>query len=107
MSLGIRKKQREFKIRSNNVTGLTNSLLGFGTGRMHSYFCELERIKTSVLLITGSLDFKFSEIAKEANNLFPNSYHAIIENAGHNVHLEKPEEFLKLLNSFLLKNIKN
>lgn len=107
LPLPIRKEQTENKIRTNNVIGLTNSLLGFGTGNMINYFNELEKVKTKILLITGSLDSKFTEIAKETNSLFPNSHHSIVGDAGHNVHLEKPEEFLKLLSSFLLKNIKN
>lgn len=107
LPLQIRNEQTENKKRINNVIGLTNSLLGFGTGRMDNYFNELEKIKIKTLLLTGSIDSKFTEIAKEANNLLPNSNHEIIRDAGHNVHLEKPEEFLKLLNSFLLKNIKN
>ena len=107
LPLLIRKEQIENKIRTNNVIGLTNSLLGFGTGNMNNYFNELKKVKIEVLLITGSLDSKFTEIAIDANNLFPNSDHSIVGDAGHNVHLEKPEEFLKLLSSFLLKNIKN
>ncbi|MCP5062206.1 MAG: 2-succinyl-6-hydroxy-2,4-cyclohexadiene-1-carboxylate synthase, partial [Ignavibacteriae bacterium] len=51
---------------------------------------------------TGRLDSKFTEIAIEANSLLPNSHHSIVGDAGHNVHLEKPEEFLKFLNMFLI-----
>jgi len=107
LSLLEREQQTENKIRTNNVIGLTNSLLGFGTGNMNNYFNELENVNTEILLISGILDSKFTEIAIEANSLLPNSHHTIIGDAGHNVHLEKPEEFLKLLSSFLLKNIKN
>ncbi len=107
LPLPIRKEQTENKTRTNNVIGLTNSLLGFGTGNMNNYFNELEKVKTEILQITGSLDPKFTEIAIEANSLFLNSHHSIVGDAGHNVHLEKSEEFLKLLSSFLLKNIKN
>ncbi|MCP5062622.1 MAG: 2-succinyl-6-hydroxy-2,4-cyclohexadiene-1-carboxylate synthase, partial [Ignavibacteriae bacterium] len=89
-----RNEQTENKISTNNVVGLTNSLLGFGTGNMNNYFNELEKVNTEILLLTGRLDSKFTEIAIEANSLLPNSHHSIVGDAGHNVHLEKPEEFL-------------
>jgi len=107
LSNKLLEEQRLNKIRMNNVMGLTNSLLGFGTGKMNNYFAQAEKIKTNILLITGSLDRKFTKIAKKANKLLLSSEHIIVNNAGHNVHLEKPEEFLKFLNSFLLKNTKH
>lgn len=104
LSNKILQEQRLNKISTNNIMGLTNSLLGFGTGKMNNYFNLAE--KTNILLITGSLDAKFTKIAEEANKLLLSFEHIIVKNAGHNVHLEKPEEFLKFLNSFLLKNTK-
>ncbi|MEE9432121.1 MAG: 2-succinyl-6-hydroxy-2,4-cyclohexadiene-1-carboxylate synthase [Melioribacteraceae bacterium] len=107
LPLTILTKQRENKTSTNNVLGLSNSLLGFGTGKMDNYFNELEKIKIMVLLITGRLDSKFTRISKDVNSLLSNSSHIIMDGTGHNVHLEKPEEFLKFLNVFLLKSIKN
>ncbi len=99
------EKIKKEKILQNNKIGLANSLLGFGTGTMDNYFEQIDKFESNVLLITGSLDKKFTSIAKEAKEIFPNAEHKIVNNCGHNVHLEKPEEFLKFLNRFL-KNIK-
>ena len=96
---------KQEKSKSNNKTGLANSLIGFGTGTMKNYFPVIKNFSKNVLLITGELDTKFTKIATEAKNIFPNAEHKIISNCGHNVHLEKPEEFIKFLNRFLL-NIK-
>ena len=85
----------------NNKTGLINSLRGFGTGLMLPLFDNLKRINCKTLLITGELDTKFTEINKEIVNLFPNAKHEIINNAGHNSHLEKPEKFAEVVNEFL------
>jgi 2-succinyl-6-hydroxy-2,4-cyclohexadiene-1-carboxylate synthase len=90
------------KINSNNSIGLRNSLLGFTTGKMKYFIPYLNEFQTKVLLISGELDVKFSLITKNAHSLFPNSELKIVEECGHNVHFEKPEEFLKLLNVFLL-----
>ncbi len=99
------EKLKKEKILKNNKIGLVNSLLGFGTGTMDNYFEQIRKFENNVLLITGSMDRKFTSISEEAKKIFPNAEHKVVNNCGHNVHLEKPEEFLKFLNRFL-KNIK-
>ncbi len=88
---------------SNNKKGLSNSLRGFSTGKMKSLWNELNDFDFPVLLITGSLDSKYELIASKMIPLLPQSDHKIVNNAGHNVHLEKPKEFIKLVNNFLEK----
>lgn len=90
----------------NNKTGLINSLRGFGTGVMPPLYEKINSIKCKSLLITGELDKKFTQMNSELINLFPNAEHYVIKNAGHNTHIEKPEEFVELVNEFLgiLKN---
>ncbi|OGU54516.1 MAG: 2-succinyl-6-hydroxy-2,4-cyclohexadiene-1-carboxylate synthase [Ignavibacteria bacterium RBG_13_36_8] len=84
-----------------NAVGLMNILRCFSTGLMPAYWNELNKITHPVLLITGELDEKFTTINKEAAEIFPNCHHSVIKNTGHNVHLEKPEEFIILVNQFL------
>ena len=81
---------------------MTNTLLGFSTGKMKNYFPLLSKLEKEILLICGELDLKFTRIAEKAYSFFPHSELKIIKDCGHNVHLENPEEFLKLLNKFLL-----
>ena len=90
------------KIRNNNLVGLKNSLLGFSTGKMENYFLKINNLKVKTLLIVGELDEKFVKINKKANSILANSELEIIKESGHNVHFEKPKEFLKFLNRFLL-----
>lgn len=93
------------KIETNNLIGLKNSLLGFSTGKMENYFLVLNDFNVKTMLIVGELDEKFVKINKIANSLLPNSKLVIVKQSGHNVHFEKPKEFLKFLNRFLL-NVK-
>jgi 2-succinyl-6-hydroxy-2,4-cyclohexadiene-1-carboxylate synthase len=93
------------KIESNNLIGLKNTLLGFSTGKMENYFLDLDNIKVKTMLIAGELDEKFAGINIKANSLLPDSELVIVKQSGHNVHFEKPKEFLKFLNRFLL-NVK-
>lgn len=91
---------RKLKL-NNNITGLTNMLLEFGTGNMSSYWTKLNKLYCKTLLITGSLDNKFTSINKKMQYLIPHSQHKIADGCGHNVHLENPSEFIFLLNSFI------
>ncbi len=85
----------------NNVIGLSNMLAGFSTGLMSSYWYELKYLDFPVLLVTGSEDQKFTTINKRMCELIPNVDLKIVDNAGHNTHLEKPELFIKLVLDFL------
>ena len=87
----------------NNKKGLANSLRGFSTGKMVSLWNKLDGFSFPILLITGSLDKKFELIASKMKNLFQQSEHKVVADSGHNVHLEKPKEFIKLANNFLEK----
>lgn len=103
LSNELHQKIKKEKL-SQNPAGLALSLQGFGTGKMPSMWNQLKKIKQKTLLITGSLDEKFSKINKTVNEQLTDSEHKIIRNAGHNTHLEKPEEFTILVNNFL-KNL--
>ncbi|MHB8854590.1 MAG: 2-succinyl-6-hydroxy-2,4-cyclohexadiene-1-carboxylate synthase [Ignavibacteriaceae bacterium] len=98
-------KEKLDKIRTqkseNNKTGLSNSLLGFGAGRMLPLFDKLKEFKSKTLLITGDQDKKYCELNSRMVNIFPASEHIIIKNAGHNCHLEQPGKFIEAINSFL------
>ena len=85
----------------NNRIGLSNSLRGFGTGVMPPLWYELKNISQKVLLISGGKDKKFSDINVRMRQDMPDAALNIVEGAGHNVHLEKPEEFINLVNYFL------
>lgn len=94
------KKIRERKI-ENSAQGLAASLRLFGTGIMPHLWDDLHRINCPVRLVTGSLDKKFTDINSRMVKLLPHARHLKVDNAGHNIHLERPEVFLHLLNDFL------
>ncbi len=91
---------RESKL-VNNKIGLANSLRGFSQGIMPPLYNNLKNISTKTLLISGRLDPKYTNINSDLTKLFPDAVHAIIENAGHNTHLEKPSSFINVINNFL------
>lgn len=98
------KKQLDIlktKINSNSKTGLINSLNNFGQGEMENLWRKLPKTKVPTLLLSGTLDTKYTTIQNEMKKLLPNSTHKIIEGAGHNLHLEKPQVFVNLVKGFL------
>lgn len=86
---------------NNSAAGLSNSLRGFSTGNMNIDLTEFNKYDIPVLLITGGLDEKFTNINKSFVNDFAKARHEIIMNAGHNSHIEKEEEFIFIVNKFL------
>jgi len=93
------KNIRKKKILNSKI-GLVNSLRGFGTGVTPFLGDKLSTLNFSVLLISGDLDSKFTQINSEMVNQFSKAEHKIITNAGHNTHIEEPNKFIKTINDF-------
>lgn len=89
------------KKKMNNKAGLANALRGFSTGKMKNYWNEVSNLYIPTLLVAGLLDKKYLQISQKMGKLIPRSEHFVVDKAGHNVHLEKPKEFIKLVNNFL------
>jgi len=65
---------------------------------------NLKNIKNETLIVWGDQDkaYNFNQV-ETLNNNIPNSDLKIIEGCSHNVHLEKPYEFNKVVEEFLKK----
>ncbi|NWJ48093.1 MAG: 2-succinyl-6-hydroxy-2,4-cyclohexadiene-1-carboxylate synthase [Chloroflexi bacterium] len=100
LSLTVRAAQRVQRLQ-NNPVGLTNSLRGAGTGTQEPLHAKLKKLQIPALLIAGELDLKFCAIAQQMHELIPQSHLEIVQEAGHTVHLEKPDEFDRLVLDFL------
>ena len=94
------KRMKEERAKNSKI-GLANSLRGFGTGVMPYLGSELVKLKMPVLLITGGLDDKFTQINQSLKKSFPSAKHKVITTSGHNTHLEEPKKFIEAVNSFL------
>jgi len=84
--------------------GLANSLRGMGTGAQSWLGEDLKNIGVPVLLIAGSLDDKYSQIAREMGEQILDSQIELIADAGHAAHIEKPEQVHKVIKDFLLQH---
>ena len=100
LSVQIRSQIREQRLQNSQI-GLSNSLIGMGTGSMPSWWDELSAIEAQVLLLTGELDQKFVRIAEKMSKRLKNGKWITVENCGHAIHVEKPEKFGTIISEFL------
>jgi len=94
-----RKQQRRLRL-NGQAHELAASLRAAGTGAQPWLGARLGALALPVLLITGALDGKFGAVAERMQEALPNAMWLRAENAGHNVHLEKPEFFASALGAF-------
>lgn len=96
----IRDEHRALRLR-NNPSGLANSLRGMGSGIQPPLWTRLAALTLPTLLITGALDHKFINIARQMLARIPHARLEIVPEAGHTVHLERPNLYTHLLENWL------
>jgi len=74
----------------NRPAGLARALRGLGTGALPSLWDRLGELAMPVTLIVGGRDGKFQAIAEEMAGSIGAAEVAVIDGAGHAVHLEAP-----------------
>jgi len=88
--------------RQNTSAGLAASLRRMGTGSQEPLWHRLVDLTMPVLLVAGERDPKFSELASEmARRIGDQAAVAVVPDAGHACHLERPEAFLDVVVPFL------
>jgi 2-succinyl-6-hydroxy-2,4-cyclohexadiene-1-carboxylate synthase len=91
--------------RENTVAGLASSLRLAGTGTQEPVWNQLEELAMPVLVVAGERDRLFCErAAAMAGAIGSNAEVAIVPEAGHALHLERPEEFVALVEPFLSRS---
>ncbi|QAS53876.1 2-succinyl-6-hydroxy-2,4-cyclohexadiene-1-carboxylate synthase [Halobacillus litoralis] len=88
---------------NQDPVGLSESLRGMGTGVQTSWWNHLSSLEIEVMLITGAKDSKFQSINRRMEVLLSYGSWIEVEGAGHTVHLEKPQIFAKIVDSFMIK----
>ena len=81
----------------NTPDGLASSLRSAGTGTQEPLWDRLGSLTMPVLVVAGEHDEKFAALAHRLAAAIPGADLAIVEGAGHTVHLEQPDAFLRVL----------
>lgn len=96
----VRAHQRQLRLR-NDPSALAAALRGFGTGALPSLWGQLRDLAAPTLLVVGALDPKFVEIAERMAHAMPDARVVEVQDAGHTVHLERPDAWLAAVTEFL------
>lgn len=86
---------------TSSPLGLANSLRGTGTGSMPPLWNSLRSLRSPLLAVAGADDPAYAEIAKQIDDRAPMGRSAIVDDAGHALHVENPEGVSHVLREFL------
>lgn len=87
--------------RQNTASGLASSVRSAGTGAQGSLWPRLGELQMPVLVVAGAFDTKFVALARRLHDAITGSELVIVADAGHTVHLERPDEFADVLADWL------
>lgn len=85
----------------NTAAGMAASLRRAGTGTQEPLWDRLRDLRTPTLVVAGALDDKFTALGRRLADTIPGAELAIVDGAGHTVHLEQPDAFLAILRRWL------
>ena len=68
---------------------------------------KLAKFSVEGLYVSGALDTKYTTIGRDIFGKLPNFKHVIVEGAGHNVHIEKPQIFEQAVLDFYRRKVKS
>jgi 2-succinyl-6-hydroxy-2,4-cyclohexadiene-1-carboxylate synthase len=81
----------------NTPTGLARALRGLGTGALSSLWDRLGELRMPVTLVVGERDAKFQLLAEQMQTELPQARVAVVDGAGHAVHLEAPAQVARIV----------
>lgn len=96
----VREAQRAQRL-GNTALGLANSLRGMGAGAQEPLWGALPGLTMPVLLLAGADDEKYVSLGRAMAERLPAAELAVLPEAGHTVHLERPRAFRETVDGFL------
>jgi len=85
----------------NNPPALSASLRALSVASQPDCWKELQQLGMPTLVVVGKKDEKYCRIGNKMAALFPKGRLEIIEGCSHSPHVESPEQFIAIMNSFL------
>lgn len=83
--------------RTNDPFALADAFEAFALSAMPDYRPRLATLDVPITFVAGALDDKYARIAEDAAARMENGRAVIVEGAGHNVPLERPEAIAQLI----------
>lgn len=85
----------------NTPSELSKAIRAFSVGRQPDLWQDLPNLSIPMLVVCGEKDHKYCRIAEEMTACSPRIAMQTILDCGHNVHLEQPDAYTKVLRGFL------
>lgn len=92
----VRAAQRARRL-NHDALRLGGAMRALSLGRMPYYAEALAAAELPITLVSGALDEKFTDIARRLCPTLRHGRHHVVEGAGHNVVLERPDALTKIL----------
>lgn len=100
--LSVEDRDADRAIRQQNSSqGLADALVGYGQGAQPSVWHTLKDLTMPVLIMSGSRDEKYSDIADSMARTIPDVERVTIDRAGHNPLLDTPDQAYGAISGFL------
>ncbi len=77
------------------------TLVGLSQGSYPGRWSELSRIRFPVLALAGAEDTSYAAMVRRMTHQSERIRAVVVEESGHNVHVEKPEVYIETLKTFL------
>lgn len=87
----------------NDPKWISKIIQELSPGSQNSLWNEIPKLKMPMVVIAGELDTKYTEISRRIGRIVLGSKVKIVLGAGHNVHYERPDEYIALLNEILVE----
>lgn len=84
-----------------NPVGLAHSISQFSPAFMPEISNRLYQIPKPILIITGENDRKYTELWLDLSRHLRFPHHRIIQNAGHRVHLDNPDDYIMAIENYI------
>lgn len=97
---GLVERLKELR-RENDPQAIARVVAELSPGRQPSLWSTLGKIQSPGLLLTGEYDLQYSAVLQQTATAMTNAKFHIVPGAGHNVHLENPQEYIQTIKAFL------
>ena len=87
--------------RASDAVGLANSLRGAGAGVVESVMHRLAGLRVPALVVVGALDEPYVALGRSMQQALPDARLTVVPEAGHAVHLERPDALADAVLEFL------
>lgn len=88
--------------RRNDPLELAKSLRAMGTGSQDALWNRLGTLDVPVLAIAGEHDAKYRKMSRDMVSLCKKGEYVVVANAGHNVHVENPGDYVRAIRQHVL-----